>query len=197
MVICFLMAKKTDIKRILLETLPELVKLLDPYLSGVRSVIDIGTGSSIPIHFFADRYPAVKFTTVDIVDHRQEKKLPFVLYDGKKLPFGDKEFDVSVLNETLHHTEDPERVLSESKRVSGAVYVVEHFGKPGIASHELITGEKTTLQALGLDTGIYRPFTESTLHGLFEKEKLEVELILKLPYHGQRKIEKYFFKLIG
>jgi len=55
------------------EPITELVDLFRPYMEGVGSVIDIGTGTSIPVHIFAGSFPAVKFNTTDIEDQRQRK----------------------------------------------------------------------------------------------------------------------------
>ena len=71
------MKKELSIKDLLNEILPELVDLLRPFLSDVRSVVDIGTGTSVTAHFFARHFPETKFFTVDIADMRQEKGLPF------------------------------------------------------------------------------------------------------------------------
>ena len=119
------MENKGDFKELLYKVLPEQVEMLKFYLKGINSVLDIGTGSSISIHYFAWNFPDIKFITTDIADMRQERELPFVLFDGITLPFDDKSFDLTVLNEVLHHTDDPEPVLKEAKRVGNAIFVVE------------------------------------------------------------------------
>ncbi len=188
-------SNRNDFKELLLKVLPEQVTMLKPYLTGIRSVLDIGTGSSISIHYFAKKFPEIEFVTVDIADMRQEKELPFVLYDGEKLPFDDNSFDITVLNEVLHHTEDPEPVLREAIRVGRAVFVVEHFPKPGVTTDQLWEEEMATLKALKLECPNYEPFSRSSLFRLFDKLNLNIEDRIKIPYHGKREIEKYFFKL--
>ena len=179
------------------EPISELTDLFRPYMKGVGSVIDIGTGTSIPIHIFADSFPAIKFYTTDIEDQRQRKKLPFILYDGITLPFGNQKFDVSVLNETLHHCENPETVLREAQRVAKAVFVVEHFPDPGVSMEELVKGEFSTLEVLDLECSVYNPFDEDSLLSLYRKLGLEIKAKFEIPYFGNRKIKKYFFKLVG
>jgi len=126
---------------------------------------------------------------------RKLKKLPFVIYDGIKLPFEDSQFDVSLLNETLHHCEDPESVLIEAKRVAKSVYVIEHFPKPGTNINELIKTEFKALFNFDLNCQIYTPFTGHSLNILFEKADLTIRDKFEIPYYGNRKIRKYFFKL--
>jgi len=188
-------SNRSDFKELLYKVLPEQVAMLKAYLTGIRSVLDIGTGSSISIHFFAREFTEIAFFTVDIADMRQEKELPFVLYDGKTLPFDDKSYDIAVLNEVLHHADDPESVLKEAKRVGKAVFIVEHFPKPGVTTDQLWEEEMATLKALKLECTNYKPFSRSSLFHLFDKLNLNIEDRIKIPYHGKREIEKYFFKL--
>ncbi len=55
------------------------------------------------------------------------QKAPVVIYDPVELfPFEDKVFDVSLLITVLHHTQSPQKILLEAKRVTkGRVIVVE------------------------------------------------------------------------
>jgi len=189
------MEKKGDFKELLHKVLPEQVEMLKSYLKGINSVLDIGTGSSISIHYFAKNFPDIEFITTDIADMRQERELPFILFDGITLPFEDKSFDLTVLNEVLHHTDDPEPVLKEASRVGRAIFVVEHFPKPGVSTQQLWEEEMATLKALNLECENYKPFSRNRLLHLFDKLNLTIRDKIKIPYHGQREIEKYFFKL--
>lgn len=173
----------------------DLIDFFKPNLKGINSVLDIGTGSSIPIHTFADKFPSIKYNTVDIVDIRKRKILPFAIYNGNHLPFGNSEFDVSVLNETLHHCEEPLSVLTEAGRVAKFVYVIEHFPDPGVNAEELIDSEKKALRNFDLDCKIYKPFTEESLCSLFKEAGLTIQNRVEIPYRGNRRIRKYFFKL--
>ncbi|MCX6253645.1 MAG: class I SAM-dependent methyltransferase [Bacteroidia bacterium] len=173
----------------------DLIELFRPHIEGIDSILDIGTGTSLPIHVFAENFPKVRYYTVDIVDIRKKRKLPFFIYDGNNLPFGDLEFDVSILNETLHHCEDPESVLIEAGRVAKSVYVIEHFPNPGTNIKELVKTEINALKDFDINCKIYKPFTEHSLNLLFKKTGLNVWDKFEIPYHGKREIRKYFFKL--
>ena len=173
----------------------DLIELFRPHIEGIDSVLDIGTGTSVPIHIFAEIFPEVKYNTIDIVDIRKRKKLPFVIYDGKNLPFGNLEFDVSLLNETLHHCEDPEYVLIEARRVAKSIYVIEHFPNPNANIKELIKTEINALKNFDINCQIYKPFTGQSLYLLFKKAGLKVMEKIEVPYYGKREIRKYFFKL--
>jgi len=173
----------------------DLIGFLRPHVEGIGSVLDIGTGTSLPIHTISDVFTEINYYTVDVTDMRKVKKLPFVLYDGRRLPFGDKEFDVSLLNETLHHCKDPEPVLTEARRVAEQVYVIEHFPRQGTAIHELKESEKDALRSFEIDCPVYNPFTEDSLLSLFSCVGLQIRERVEIPYYGIRKIKKYMFKL--
>jgi len=173
----------------------DLIELFRPHIEGINSVLDIGTGTSLPIHIFAEIFPKVKYNTIDIVDIRKRKKLPFVIYDGKNLPFGNLEFDVSLLNETLHHCEDAESVLIEARRVAKSIYVIEHFPNPNTNIKELVKTEINALKNFDINCQIYKPFTEHSLYLLFKKAGLKILDKIEVPYYGKREIRKYFFKL--
>jgi ubiquinone/menaquinone biosynthesis C-methylase UbiE len=177
------------------DIISELIELFRPHITGIASVLDVGTGTSLPVHIIAENFPGVRYYTVDVVDIRKRKELPFVIYDGRILPFHDSEFDVSILNETLHHCEDPLSVLSEAKRVAGSVYVIEHFPNPDTSISELVKTEFNALRNFDIDCQFYRPFTENTLYSLFEKTGMEVLDRFEIPYSGNREIRKYFFRL--
>jgi len=50
--------------------------------------------------------------------------LPYVIYDGLRLPFADSAFDTTLLLLTLHHCDKPETVLDEALRVTRARLIV-------------------------------------------------------------------------
>ena len=177
------------------DIISDLIELFRPYMEGIGSVLDIGTGTSIPIHIVSENFPGVRYTTVDVTDIRKRKKLPFLIYDGKRLPFENLEFDVSILNETLHHCEDPESVLNEGLRVAKSVYVIEHFPNPGANLRELVKTEINALNNFGINCQYYNPFTDHSLYLLFEKAGLKVRDRIEIPYYGTREIRKYFFRL--
>ncbi len=173
----------------------DLIELFQPHIEGLSSVLDIGTGTSIPIHVLSEFFPEIRYSTIDIVDIRKRKQLPFLVYDGKKLPFEDSEFDASILNETLHHCEDAYSVLSEAVRVSKLVFVIEHFPNPGTSIDQLIKNEAKALTNFDMEFQIYKPFTESSLHTLFKKTGLKIAENFEIPYYGEREIKKYCYRL--
>jgi SAM-dependent methyltransferase len=91
-----------------------------PFVVGPR-VLDLGAGegwvgAALARHGFAVCGADVgPFARVAI---------PYVVYDGTRLPFGDAAFDTTLLLLTLHHCDKPETVLDEAVRVTRARLIV-------------------------------------------------------------------------
>jgi hypothetical protein len=183
------------VSKTLEEIVYDLIELFRPYTEGIDTILDIGTGTSIPIHIFAEIFPEIRFNSVDVIDIRKRNKLPFTIYDGKTLPFDNLEFDVAILNETLHHCEDPETVLFEAQRVAKLIYVIEHFPNPNTNIKDLVKTEFSALNNFDIECQFYKPFTEDSLYLLFRKAGLKELDRIEIPYSGRREIRKYFLKL--
>ena len=59
----------------------------------------------------------------------RDNPLPFVHYDGRRLPFEDDAFNVVTLYYVLHHAESAEAALAEAMRVGRRVIIVESVYK--------------------------------------------------------------------
>jgi ubiquinone/menaquinone biosynthesis C-methylase UbiE len=80
-------------------------------------ILDIGCGDS-PYRVFL-KLDQVKYFGIDIVDqdkfdYHNERIVPF---DGKKIPFDDKYFDVIICTEVLEHVENFHELIGEMHRV--------------------------------------------------------------------------------
>lgn len=93
-----------------------------PSLTGPK-VIDIGAGSCHIAKMLASKFK-LDVTAVDVVDHNITD-FALNIYDGKKLPYADKSFDVGLLIFVLHHAPDASKLIEESSRVSKRLIIVE------------------------------------------------------------------------
>lgn len=79
-------------------------------------ILDLGAGYCKVAQQLADDYK-INITCLDIDDYNKTD-LKLILYDGKKIPFKDNHFNKTILIFVLHHSQDPEKLLNEAKRVT-------------------------------------------------------------------------------
>lgn len=90
-------------------------------------VLDIGCGSGDVAVAVMRLRPDVQIEGVDVLV-RDAPAIPVQEYDGKTIPFADGAFDVAMMIDVLHHTDDPANVLAEARRVSTrGVVIKDHF----------------------------------------------------------------------
>jgi len=95
---------------------------LPAQFSGAK-ILDIGCAEGY-VGFSFQSIHQCEVELVDVVD-MNKTKLPFQLYNGRDLPFGNQEFDFGLLIFVLHHCQDSERVLDEAFRVCRRLVILE------------------------------------------------------------------------
>ena len=163
--------------------------------------LDIGCGLGIASVIHRERL-GVSPVLCDVVDVRNElaQSLPFVTFNGLRLPFPDASFESSYIQYVLHHMAslgDAEQLLSEAFRVSKKVLVVEE-----------IRGERTDVaRAKAYDEAVNMRMHSSIpmpVRAYFSSEEMEALLVRlghKVGSHevinrGSNKngfLEKHFF----
>jgi ubiquinone/menaquinone biosynthesis C-methylase UbiE len=79
----------------------------------------------------------LSLTAVDTIDSNLSS-LPVIIYNGDRLPFGDRSFDATMVAYVLHHCTDIKAVLKEIKRVSARkIIIMEEVYESGIAEKKL------------------------------------------------------------
>jgi ubiquinone/menaquinone biosynthesis C-methylase UbiE len=93
------------------------------YLKRGDKILDFGSGSCNVVEILRD--DGFDVTPVDIVNMSFVKGIKPVIYDGKKLPFKNNQFDVGLILVVLHHIADPEAAIREVSRVCKKVIIIE------------------------------------------------------------------------
>ena len=109
-------------------------RVLSERLAGLlpeqAKVLDVGCGNGLIDRLIAERRPDVTITGVDLIV-RPETHIPVTQFDGKRIPFDDNAFDVVMFVDVLHHTEDPEILLTEARRVANRAVVLKDHTRDG------------------------------------------------------------------
>jgi ubiquinone/menaquinone biosynthesis C-methylase UbiE len=105
---------------------------IKPFIKKREKILDVGCGSGIFAKKLEEKL-GVEIFGIDVFDGRI-CDIPFLIFDGKKIPFPDNFFDSVLLSFVLHHCENDFEILKEAKRVAKKIFIFEDlpegvFGK--------------------------------------------------------------------
>jgi SAM-dependent methyltransferase len=101
-----------------------LAEMLAAQIPQRASVLDIGCGDGTIGSLIAQLRPDIAIQGVEFLV-RPDCKIACHAFDGSSLPFPDASFDVCLLVDVLHHTQDPAILLGEAVRVSGSFVLLK------------------------------------------------------------------------
>ena len=101
---------------------------------GDRRVLDVGGGTGVIAQAISELFPVDRVVSVDVEDRfLPTLTIEHAIFDGRRLPFADGEFDCVVFNNVIHHVQPRDRapLLRECRRVAptGAVFIKDHLAQ--------------------------------------------------------------------
>lgn len=99
---------------------------ISPYIKKSDKILDMGLGAGTFASLLKSK--GYKVAGVDVVNLSLYEDIQPVIYDGKKLPFKDNQFDVATIVSVLHHCglkDENKIVLTEAMRVAKKVILIE------------------------------------------------------------------------
>jgi SAM-dependent methyltransferase len=108
------------------------------HLQPGEQVLDIGCGNGQLAVLLCDRLGDLHVSGIETF-LRTRTQIPVTHYDGKRLPYPEAAFDVSILVDVLHHAADPLAVMKEARRVSRRVVIVKDHLRSGWLSHGVLS----------------------------------------------------------
>jgi SAM-dependent methyltransferase len=91
------------------------------------TILDIGCGDGTIDQHILDRRPDVSIKGIDLFV-RPGARIPVDTFDGEKIPYQDASFDVALFIDVLHHTNHPQVLLAQAKRIARkAIVIKDHF----------------------------------------------------------------------
>ena len=158
-----------------------LLRAYDGWIDKNQSVLDVGCGNGTMAKIIQNRI-GCRIEGTDIMNFLRFD-IPFqMMKNDEELPYGDRSFDIVMLNDVLHHTKKAIRILKESIRVGKNVLIFET--KPTLISKIL----DYVLNWAHLYSGMPIPLTHKTLD-----EWLEVfrDLGLNVEYREFHRAKAY------
>lgn len=147
-----------------------LLAQIGSYVQDAQALLDIGCGTG----YVTEALIRIgkQATAVDIRDNSLTPAVRPIVYDGVRLPFGDKSFDAALLITVLHHTPDPVHILREAKRVADQIIIVEDiYETPWQKYWTYFWDSLTNLQFIGHP---HNNKTDKEWKDLFEAEGLKL-----------------------
>lgn len=93
------------------------------YLKNDALILDIGPASCTVAEMLMKRN--LKVFPLDIQDYSIVDAVLPTIYDGFRMPFQDDQFDTALIFFVLHHSNHPQDLLVEAKRVSKKLLIYE------------------------------------------------------------------------
>jgi len=117
------------------------VDSLARHLSGLLprkgTVLDVGCGDGLLASLLAKACPKTEFRGIDVLI-RDGTHIPVDFFNGFEIPFADDQFDAIMLVDVLHHTENPETLLREAKRVARDHIILKDHTRDGILANSTL-----------------------------------------------------------
>lgn len=88
------------------------------------TLLDVGCGDGRIDALIQRQRPDLSIEGIDVLV-RPETMIPVTPFDGQRIPFPDRSFDVVMFVDVLHHTDAPETLLAEAARVCRAAVLVK------------------------------------------------------------------------
>ena len=171
----------------------EIIKSLNKDNKIVR-LLDVGCGDMTIAKSIATKYEKIEFTCIDIYPNIEDWDNYFE-FDGKNIPFDDKEFDVTLFSDMLHHDSDNiKSLLMEAKRVSKVIIIKDHF-EYGLWSRKLLQ-TSDFIGNYGYGVSIPRHyFSKHSFSDLLDECKMmEIQRICPIQLYKNSPIIKSIFK---
>lgn len=138
-------------------------------------VLDIGCGNGAVSSQVMKARPDVTITGVEVFV-RDDCQIPATVFDGKTVPYEDDTFDAAIITDVLHHTDDPNILLREAKRVAkSSILLKDHTVKGRLARQTLAFMDWFSNTLYG-NSMTYNFWTEKQWTDAFERLQLMPEI---------------------
>jgi len=114
-----------------------LAKSLSSLLPPQATVLDVGCGDGSIDALILEQRPDVSIRGIDVLQ-RPDTKISVDRFDGEHLPSADSSFDVVCFIDVLHHTNNPETLLREARRVARKVVLLKDHTMDGIFAYHTL-----------------------------------------------------------
>lgn len=112
-----------------------LARHLSEFVPHGASILDVGCGDGLIDRMIMDQTGAAVEGIDTLV--RPHTHVPVRLFDGLTLPCPKRSFDLVMLVDVLHHTQNPQILLAEAARIGRSVLIKDHLRNGFLAESTL------------------------------------------------------------
>jgi ubiquinone/menaquinone biosynthesis C-methylase UbiE len=107
---------------------PKYKQKIAGYITGMcednSKILDVGCDDGSLAVQIMKINPTLRMVGIDIQANRPAK-IPRKIYNGRKIPYKNKSFDIAIAVDVLHHTKNIPELLKEMKRVSKKYIIIK------------------------------------------------------------------------
>jgi ubiquinone/menaquinone biosynthesis C-methylase UbiE len=120
---------------------PERVKVLSKQIAQLipqdSVILDVGCGDGLISKLISNLRPDITMSGIDVLI-RSETHINVDLFDGLNIPYKDKSMDTVLFVDVLHHSNQPEKLLSEARRVARKAVIIKDHNMEGFLSEKTL-----------------------------------------------------------
>jgi SAM-dependent methyltransferase len=114
-----------------------LAERLSVHLPRDARILDVGCGDGMIDSLIARSRPDVAIHGIDVLV-RPRTRIPVTRFDGARIPHPAASFDVVMFVDVLHHSQDPEQLLAEAKRVTRSSVLIKDHTREGLLAFQTL-----------------------------------------------------------
>ena len=161
-------------KRVHGRRVDSLLRNLKELIPENSSVLDVGCGDGLLASLIQEQVSGSKIQGIDVL-MRPETKIPIAAFDGTTIPLQDNSVDVVMMVDVLHHTDDPEILIREAKRVASKWFVIKDHTRNGLLAYWTLRFMDWVGNAHHGVALPYNYLSKEEWHRLFERNEMPIE----------------------
>ncbi|MEL7497194.1 MAG: class I SAM-dependent methyltransferase [Planctomycetota bacterium] len=138
------------------------------------TLLDVGCGDGLLASLIGQQKPGLSIKGIDVLV-RDETRILVDAFDGETMPYGDDAFDVVMFVDVLHHTDHPEKLLAEARRVARQWVVLKDHNCNGWFAHSTLRFmDRVGNQRFGVELP-FNYLTRERWREVFQENDLRIE----------------------